>query len=190
MISMSVFILVVVLLILAAMWTVYRFSEHSFSVGYSSGKADTSHEFNKTLEFKNKIIAEQTKLLDERTTPKTSDGWHTFEELYNYRAVYNAGLVNLIVWYKKYSRNSKFDGIDVIKSKKHFGGEKCYDGQYFVVMIKTPIGQISNHYKLEYWDMFNCRVAKQGWKWDGHTMKESLERLKKLYKYIDTGRWV
>lgn len=119
-----------------------------------------------------------------------SDGWHNFEELYNYRAIYNAGLVNMIVWAKKHTVGpGGFDDIDVIKSLRHFGGEKCYDGNYFVVMIKTPYGQISNHYKLEHWNKFNCRSTKVGWKWDGHTMKESNERLLKLYNYINTGKW-
>ena len=126
-----------------------------------------------------------------KLTPEgMSDGWHTFEELYNYRAIYNAGLVNMIVWAKKHTVGpGGFDDIDVIKSLRHFGGEKCYDGKYFVVMIKTPYGQISNHYKLEHWNKFNCRSAKVGWKWDGHTMQESNARLIKLYNYIANGRW-
>lgn len=123
-----------------------------------------------------------------KLTPEgMSDGWHTFEELYNYRAIYNAGLVNMLVWAIEHTAGPKgFSKFDVIKSKKHFGGEPCYNGEYFVVMIKTPWGQISNHYKLEHWDKFICRNAKTGWKWDGHTMKESNERLLKLYKYIES----
>jgi len=126
-----------------------------------------------------------------KLTPKgMSDGWHTFEELYNYRAIYNAGLVNMIVWAKKYTTGPRgFDDIDVIKSKKHFDGKKCYDGNYFIVVIKTPFGQISNHYKMEHWDKFNCRATKTAWKYDGHTMQESNARLMKLYNYIANGRW-
>lgn len=113
-----------------------------------------------------------------------SDGWHTFEELYNYRALYNANAVNLLVYIKKYAPSTLAD-FDVIKSKKHFGGEVCYGGGWFIVVIKTPWGQISNHYKLKYWDMFNCRAAKTAWKWDGHSMKESTERMIKLNKYLN-----
>lgn len=112
-----------------------------------------------------------------------TDGWHTFDDLYKYRAYYNAALVNMIV--KEQKNIDSFINthkIDVIKSKKHYNGEKCYNGTHFVVMIKTPYGQISNHYELKYWKLFNCRTVKKAWKWDGHTMKESIERLEKLFK--------
>lgn len=128
---------------------------------------------------------------DIHITPNgVTDGWHTFEELYNYRAIYNAGLVNMIVWAKKHTVGSGgFSDVDAIKSKKHFDGKKCYDGNYFIVVIKTPFGQISNHYKMEHWDKFNCRATKTAWKYDGHTMQESNARLIKLYNYIANGRW-
>lgn len=114
------------------------------------------------------------------------DGYHTFDELYYYRLCYNAIFINSLV--KLINENpAKFKDIKVCKSKKHFGGELCYGGGWFIVMISTPWGQISNHYKLEYWDMFNCPVVKQSWKWDGHCMKEAMERLNRLSKFIATG---
>lgn len=121
-----------------------------------------------------------------KITPNgVSDGFHTFDELYYYRMLYNANVANLLAFIK--SKNIKeFTDFDVIKSKKHFGGELCYGGGWFIVVIKTPWGQISNHYKLKYWDMFNCRSAKTSWKWDGHTMKESTDRMIKLNKYISS----
>ncbi len=112
-----------------------------------------------------------------------SDGYHTFDELYYYRLCYNAALINTLTSLKD-TLPTSFKEIKVCKSKKHFGGEPCYGGGWFIVMISTPWGQISNHYKLEHWDMFNCPVAKQSWKWDGHGMKEAMERLNKLSKYI------
>lgn len=115
------------------------------------------------------------------------DGYHTFDELYYYRLCYNAIFINSLV--KLINENpAKFKDIKVCKSKKHFGGEPCYGGGWFIVMINTPWGQISNHYKLEYWDMFNCRVVDTSWKWDGHGMKEAMERLNKLSKFIATGK--
>lgn len=120
-------------------------------------------------------------------TGETSDGFHTFNELYYYRLCYNAIFINSLV--KLINDNpAKFKDIKVCKSKKHFGGEPCYGGGWFIVMVSTPWGQISNHYKLEYWDMFNCRVADTSWKWDGHGMKEAMERLNKLSKFIATGK--
>ena len=116
-----------------------------------------------------------------------SDGYHTFDELYYYRLCYNAIFINTLV--KLINENpAKFKDIKVCKSKKHFGGELCYGGGWFIVMISTPWGQISNHYKLEYWNMFNCRIVDVSWKWDGHGMKEAMERLNKLSKFIATGK--
>lgn len=115
------------------------------------------------------------------------DGYHTFDELYYYRLCYNAIFINTLV--KLINENpAKFKDIKVCKSKKHFGGEPCYGGGWFIVMINTPWGQISNHYKLEYWDMFDCRAISVSWKWDGHGMKEAMERLNKLSKFIATGK--
>ncbi len=117
-----------------------------------------------------------------------SDGYHTFDELYYYRLCYNVALINSLVKLKA-TNPDKYKDIKVCKSKKHFGGKPCYDGTWFIVMISTPWGQISNHYKLEYWDMFNCRAINTSWKWDGHGMKEAMERLNKLSKFIATGRY-
>lgn len=230
MVSLTVFLIVVLVLVIAAMLFVKLFADKAHETGYREGQTDRPHDFIDPLPTDYVQITEREHPYDAYsvipefgihikyqkndkeplkrtfdiesfvgyTNPITktfklapdgmSDGWHTFEELYNYRALYNAGLVNMIAWAKKYTVGPKaFDGIDVIKSKKHFGGEPCYDGEYFVVMIKTPWGQISNHYKLEHWNKFVCRSTKTGWKWDGHTMKESNERLMKLYKYIESN---
>lgn len=115
---------------------------------------------------------------DIHITPNgVSDGYHTFDELYQYRLIYNAALINML---------SKFKvaGIDCIKSKRHYDNQKCFDGNYFIVMINTPWGQISNHYELKYWNLFNCRIARKAWKWDGHTSQEAYERLVKLVKHL------
>lgn len=119
-------------------------------------------------------------------TGETSDGFHTFNELYYYRLCYNSIFINCLVKLIK-ENPAKFKDIKVCKSKKHFGGEPCYGGGWFIVMISTPWGQISNHYKLEHWDKFNCPVTKVSWKWDGHDMKKAMERLNRLSKYIVTG---
>lgn len=112
-----------------------------------------------------------------------SDGYHTFDELYYYRMLYNSNMVNLLVLCKANLRQV-FKDFDVIKSKKHFDKQPCYGGGWFIVVIKTPWGQISNHYKLEHWDNFKCRAVKHAWKWDNHTMKESTERMIKLNDFV------
>ena len=187
MISVTLFVVVVLLLLVVAIGFIYRFSEHSLETGYRKGCDETTDKYRALIDAKDQTIADQRQQLVDACKPgHFSDGYHTFDELYYYRMSYNSLVAALITFIKKHPFNSpKFQEIDVIKSKKHFGGELCYGGGWFVVMIKTPFGQISNNYKMEYWDNFDCRATKQAWKWDGHTMKESNERIFKLIKYLN-----
>jgi hypothetical protein len=101
-----------------------------------------------------------------------SDGYHTFNELYEFRKMYNAALFN--EWFKQ--------GLyEVHKSKKHFDGEDCFGGGWFIVVAILPSGQISNHYELKDWDLFKCEeVQKAKYEFDGHTGKDVLKRLKEI----------
>ena len=47
-------------------------------------------------------------------------------------------------------------------------------------MATLPTGQISNHYELKDWDLFNVPERGRSEKWDGHTEKDVLNRLKAL----------
>lgn len=120
------------------------------------------------------------------TPNNISDGYHTFDELYQYRLMYNAGLVNMIAYTKSryHDFHNPLDKITVYKSKKHNDDQKCFDGNWFIVVIETPWGQISNHYELKDWNKFNCKVIRKAHKYDGHTPQDCLERLNKLYSYL------
>ncbi len=101
-----------------------------------------------------------------------SDGWHTFDELYEYRLLYNAALFN--AWYKNENRY-----FDVHKSKRHYDGEECFGGGWFIVVAMLPTGQITNHYELKDWDLFNIpETEKALYEFDGHTPQEAAKRLK------------
>ena len=121
-----------------------------------------------------------------------SDGYHTFDELYEFRKVYNAALFN--EWGNpnttvRFLDKKEFDGVgsstgiryNVHKSKKHNDGELCFGGGWFIVSAMLPTGLISNHYKLEDWDLFKVpEVEKALYSFDGHTGKDVLKRLKAL----------
>lgn len=99
---------------------------------------------------------------------KISDGYHTFNELYEFRKLYNAALFN--EWAKQ--------GLyDVHKSTKHHDGQECFGGGWFIVMATLPTGQISNHYELKDWDLFRCREQAVANVWDGHTAQDVAQRL-------------
>lgn len=90
-----------------------------------------------------------------------SDGYHTFKELYTYRMLYNAMLVN------EYAETGKYA---VYKTKKHHDGQECFGGGWFLVVIVTPNGLIDNHYENTYWDLFKCPdLDKSPHPFDGHT---------------------
>ena len=120
---------------------------------------------------------------------KISDGYHTFEELYEFRKMYNAALFNEWAsnmaanprWAKEDSQPVYLPKYDVHKSWRHNDGELCFGGGWFIVVAKLPTGLISNHYKAEDWDLFRIPEAEKArYEFDGHTSKDVLDRLKAL----------
>ena len=123
-----------------------------------------------------------------------SDGYHTFNELYEFRKTYNAALFN--EWAGDYDFFQKMkilhpeirlaaenynEKYNVHKSWKHNDGELCFGGGWFIVSAMLPTGLISNHYKAEDWDLFRVpEVEKALYEFDGHTSEDVLNRLKKL----------
>ena len=113
-----------------------------------------------------------------------SDGYHTFDELYEFRKLYNAALFNAwsLEWSKGISEFAK-PLYDVHKSTKHFNGEECFGGGWFIVVAILPTGQITNHYKMKDWDLFEIPVTdKAKYEFDGHTGIDVIERLEALLK--------
>ena len=102
-----------------------------------------------------------------KITEDTSDGYHTFKELYEYRKLYNAGMFNLLP-----------KSFNVHKSKRHSDGKLCFGGDWFIVMATLPTGQISNHYELKDWDLFKCEEREKADEWDGHTPEDVARRIK------------
>jgi len=102
-----------------------------------------------------------------------SDGYHTFDELYEFRKVYNAALFNQWAAAGMY---------DVHKSVRHADGEYCFgDENWFVVVAMLPTGQITNHYKREDWDLFRIPAKDRAlFEFDGHTPADVINRLKAL----------
>jgi hypothetical protein len=99
----------------------------------------------------------------------TSDGYHTFNELYDFRKAYNAAFFNEL------HANNK---CSVHKSWRHHDNELCFGGGWFIVVAVLPTGQISNHYEAKDWDLFAIPEAGKALvEFDGHTGKDVLERL-------------
>lgn len=109
---------------------------------------------------------------------EASDGYHTFDELYHYRMLYNAAFFN---------ESKNYKGTNTHKSRKHSDGKFCFDadGEWFIVMTNLPTGQISNHYHADNWDLFKIEERETADEWDGHTPKEAADRLEKYLR----GDW-
>lgn len=91
---------------------------------------------------------------------QVSDGYHTFNSLYNQRFYLWAALV------KAYKDKAW-------KTRRHHNGELCFgDGDWFLVGITTPQGDYSYHYEIKDWDLFDCKEIAVAPPFDGHTDKD------------------
>jgi hypothetical protein len=99
-----------------------------------------------------------------------SDGYHTFNELYEYRLLYNASMFNEL---------AKQGLYDVHKSKRHSDGTIPFgDENWFIVQAELPTGQISNHYEMKDWNLFNVPEKEKANPYDGHTPQDVAKRLR------------
>lgn len=94
-----------------------------------------------------------------------SDGYHTFDELYEHRMVLFSVICN---------QNNNISW----KSWKHDDGT-MFDN-YFIVGINTPEGQATYHYHKDNWDTFKVQELSYAPKFDGHTPDDVLKRLQSL----------
>lgn len=106
----------------------------------------------------------------------TSDGYHTFKELYRFRLLYNAALFNEWAAQKKYK---------VHKSWKHSDSTLAFGGGWFVVVAELPTGQITNHYEAGDWNLFHIPEANVAHAWDGHTAADVATRLEAFIMAIE-----
>jgi hypothetical protein len=100
---------------------------------------------------------------------ETSDGYHTFNELYEFRLLYNAALFN------EWAAEGKWS---VYKSRLHSDGFEPFGGGWFVVGAQLPTGQITNHYEDKDWNLFQVPELPRGVEWDGHTAADVAKRLR------------
>lgn len=113
------------------------------------------------------------KVTEEPINGSTSDGYHTFDELYEFRMLYHAAFVKALPKYQGRSLTPT-----TVKSWKHSDGEPCFGGGWFIVVTTLPTGQISNHYEEQFWDLFQVPEVDLPPEFDGHTPHDVLRRLR------------
>lgn len=106
---------------------------------------------------------------------EVSDGYHTFDELYDHRCLLFIALCTLIsAW--------------AYKSRKHHDGSG-WDG-WFIVGVYLPqldnsTGQITYHLPDKYWDLAKFQEKEFADEWDGHTSEDVLNRLKSYIERLN-----
>lgn len=108
--------------------------------------------------------------MSEGITGETSDGYHTFNELYDHRAALFVALMlshpNLSWFSDRHDDGSRIEG-------------------FFIAGMDLPTGQISYHMRLDpWWDRLgDSQLMPRLYapKWDGHTPQDVVSRL---------ARWV
>lgn len=114
-----------------------------------------------------RLRAENTAQAEQLAAGEASDGYHTHNELYYYRMLYNAHAAQ--GWLAA--------GHRVVKSWTHSDGEPCFGGGWFVVAADLPTGQVTNHYEAKHWGLFNVPEDVPP-VYDGHTPAEAADRLR------------
>jgi len=136
--------------------------------GYSNALDRIFEQAKQMRDQEIRVLYQQS--IQKEITEDTSDGYHTFKELYEFRKAYNVALFN--EWSRLYA------DYDVHKSWKHYDGELCFGGGWFIVVAILPSGQISNHYEAKDWDLFKIpEVEKAKYEFDGHTGQDVINRL-------------
>jgi hypothetical protein len=94
---------------------------------------------------------------------ETSDGYHTFNELYEHRHALFMALARAM------------DGA-AWKSKLHADGT-MFEGGWFVAGINLPNAQITYHLPMRLWNSMPAREMRRAPEWDGHTSEHVIGRL-------------
>lgn len=105
-----------------------------------------------------------------------SDGYHTFDELYEHRYALFIALCKKITEFGNIEAANK-----IWRSKLHSDGT-MYDG-YFIMGIESEPGkQISYHIPLSKWEItdFVLNTFDNAPKFDGHTANDVIDRLLEL----------
>lgn len=108
---------------------------------------------------------------------KVSDGFHTFDELYDHR------IINFIIVCKTLNVD---EYAPIWRSKVHSDGTE-WKGR-FILGINSDLGeQITYHLPMKYWELTNfVSEYDTAPPFDGHTSVDVLERLKKLLKELES----
>lgn len=106
-----------------------------------------------------------------------SDGYHTFDELYEHRIELFIALLAMIRAVEIASGKAPYT---IWKSRKHSDGSEM-EGWFIMGIGELPGTQISYHLPNRYWDDVHFVMErKMAPEWDGHTASDVIQRFRKL----------
>lgn len=114
-------------------------------------------------------INEMIESLPSEDKGKISDGYHTFDELYEHRITLYISLCKAHYGWI----------LPIWKSKKHHDGSS-FEGWFILGIGKDKGEQISYHLPISKWDDCDFDELEFAPEWDGHTSADVLERIKRL----------
>lgn len=117
-----------------------------------------------------KIPVEHKLIRAEGENLEVSDGYHTFDELYDHR-------ITLWITLCKYLKEKT---ALIYRSKLHSDGSS-FEGWFILGLIEVPGKQITYHLPLSRWEETNfAETLDKAPEWDGHTSADVIGRLKNL----------
>ena len=124
-----------------------------------------------------KIPAKHTLIRAEGENLEVSDGYHTFDELYEHRIVLFIALCKILYADPQYQTGQK---ADIWRSKLHSDGTS-FDGWFIMGIGRNKGEQITYHLPISKWDETEfAETREKAPEFDGHTSDDVLERLKNL----------
>lgn len=111
---------------------------------------------------------------------EVSDGYHTFDELYDHRCVLFIALCNTYA----FEHNGKL-GFTAWRTRLHSDGT-MFDGYFVAGMtfeFSSNPGQATYHLQNKYWDRFSSKVSilDRAPEYNGHSPTEALERIASFF---------
>lgn len=123
-----------------------------------------------------KIPLEHKLIRAEGENLEVSDGYHTFDELYEHRiAIWQA----LLSAHETIADEWGEKGHEIWKSKLHSDGS-FFDGWFVSGLMKDKGEQTTYHLPMSEWDNTSGRILEKAPEWDGHTPEDVIKRLKEL----------
>ena len=124
-----------------------------------------------------KIISLKVSMDGEDSTGVISDGYHTFDELYEHRIVLFIALCKILYADPQYQTGQK---ADIWRSKLHSDGTS-FDGWFIMGIGRNKGEQITYHLPISKWEDTNfAETREKSPEFDGHTSADVLTRIKSL----------